>query len=113
MAGATTAAAVIALTIYAWVTDINFEFCAAILIVSLVVVLIGSLVGMFYHAVWWHTMISIAVVILFCCYIVFDTQMIIGKNSSLEIDEYVFAAMMLYIDIVYLFLEIQKLMGSD
>lgn len=53
-------------------------------------------------------------VLVFCFYIIWDTQtMIGGKHShSLTVDDYVFAAMSLYVDIIELFLHILVLLGD-
>ena len=46
-------------------------------------------------------------------YIVYDTQLIMGDRSrQLSVDDYIWAAMMLYIDIVRLFLYILQLLGK-
>lgn len=52
---------------------------------------------------------------LFSFYIVYDTQLIVGgKHSShrFAIDEYAFAALNLYLDIIQLFLHILRIMGE-
>ncbi len=52
---------------------------------------------------------------LFSLFIVYDTQQIIGgkhHSHKFEIDEYVFAALTLYIDIIQLFLQLLKLFGN-
>lgn len=47
-------------------------------------------------------------------YIIYDTQLILGKGeASLGIDDYIFAAMSLYIDIVQLFMYILQLLGNS
>lgn len=55
-------------------------------------------------------------VLLFTFYIVFDTQMILGSwgghKIQFGIDDYVFAALNLYLDIINLFLYILSLVGS-
>jgi len=52
--------------------------------------------------------------LIFTIYIVFDTQMIIGGNHkvSFSIDDYVFAALNLYLDIINLFLFLLQLFGD-
>ncbi|KAG7273704.1 hypothetical protein CRUP_003532 [Coryphaenoides rupestris] len=50
--------------------------------------------------------------LLFSCYLVVDTQMMLGKNKySLSPEEYVFAALNLYVDIVTLFLLLLNLIS--
>ncbi len=55
--------------------------------------------------------VGIAVVgaILFSCFIVFDTHMLIHKLSP---EEYITAAINLYLDIINLFLEILKILDA-
>ena len=51
-------------------------------------------------------------VIVFGIYLVFDTQLTIGKNSrAYSIDDYIIAALNLYIDIIQIFLEILKILA--
>lgn len=53
--------------------------------------------------------------LLFSCYIVYDTQLILGKDHhkyKFNEDEYVFAALNLYLDIINLFLKILSLLGK-
>jgi len=55
--------------------------------------------------------------VLFTLYIVYDTQLIIGTINGHKfefgIDDYVFAALTLYLDIINLFLDILRLLGSN
>jgi FtsH-binding integral membrane protein len=50
---------------------------------------------------------------IFSMYIVYDTQLIIGKNHQYQLseDEYVFGALTLYLDIINLFIYILQLIG--
>lgn len=52
--------------------------------------------------------------LLFSFYLVFDTQLMIGGNHKLAIspEEYIFAALNLYLDVVNLFLYILALVGG-
>lgn len=50
---------------------------------------------------------------LFAIYLVIDTQLIVGGGRySLSMDDYVAGAMILYIDIIQIFLYILELLGS-
>jgi FtsH-binding integral membrane protein len=52
-------------------------------------------------------------VILFGFYLIIDTQMILGgKTVEIAVDEYFLAAMLLYIDIIQIFLYILQLLGN-
>lgn len=50
---------------------------------------------------------------MFSIYIVIDTQMIIGDGkNNLSLDDWVLGSMLLYMDIVGLFLKVLKLLGK-
>jgi len=52
-------------------------------------------------------------VLLFGMYLVIDTQLIIGQGRhSLGIDDYVLGALILYIDIIMIFVYLLQLLGG-
>ena len=55
-------------------------------------------------------------VLIFSMYVVYDTQLIIGgkhKKFQFSVDDYIFAALALYLDIINLFLYILALLGNN
>ena len=73
-----------------------------------------SVMGLFIQTTFWSKMVSIVFGLLFSIYLVIDTQLIIGsKKHSLELDDYVLGTVLLYLDIINLFLEILKAMGES
>ena len=63
-----------------------------------------------------HLVITLAVIALLSMYIIYDTQLIVGgehKRARLEMDDYVIGAMIIYSDIIYLFLWIMELLGGN
>jgi FtsH-binding integral membrane protein len=57
--------------------------------------------------------IAIVVGIAYSIYLLVDTQMILGgKNKSLSLDNYVLGAIILYVDIIGLFLKILQILGK-
>lgn len=53
-------------------------------------------------------------VLIFGLYLIFDTQLILGKGRhKLSIDDYVLGALILYIDIIMIFIYILSLAGSS
>jgi len=52
--------------------------------------------------------------LLFSAYLVYDTQLIMGGNHANEfsVDDYVFAALNVYLDLVNLFLNLLELFGT-
>ena len=46
-------------------------------------------------------------------FLLIDTQLIVGgRRHELSIDDYVVGALILYLDIIYIFLELLKLFGN-
>ena len=105
-----TTAATIGLTVYAIKTKEDFSFLGGLLFCF---IFISSFTIAFYFWIY-ATVFWIALgVIIYSLYIIYDTQLIIG-NVGIEynIDDYCFAALNLYIDIIYLFLRILQLVAA-
>ena len=60
--------------------------------------------------------LSVISAMVFACYMVYDTQMILGSwgghKLEFEVDDYIFAALNLYLDIVNFFLDMLTILGS-
>ncbi len=113
MAGGLTAAITVGLTIYAFCTKTDFTTCGGILVVCLVALIVGGIISIFIRNKWLNLILSIAGVILFGIFLVYDTQLVVGKNNRMySIDDYVMAAINLYIDIIQIFLHILAILGS-
>ena len=55
-----------------------------------------------------------AVVVIYSIYLLYDTQLIMGKfGNEYSIDDYIFAALNLYLDIINLFLYILQILGAS
>jgi len=104
-----TAAVTLALTIFALQTKIDFTVCGGILFAVLIVFIIATFLFCFLPKSKW-TMIGIGIAgsLIFSCYLVYDTQLMMGGNHaySLSPEEYIFASLNIYLDIVNLFLYI-------
>mmetsp|Transcript_11547 Transcript_11547/g.24283 ORF Transcript_11547/g.24283 Transcript_11547/m.24283 type:complete len:249 (+) Transcript_11547:55-801(+) len=110
-----------ALTIYAWNTSTDFTGLAPYLFALLaclsimgLVITILTLSGV--QVVWLNMLYDVIAVLIFSSYIIFDTQMMLGDwgghKMQFSIDDYVFAALTLYLDIINLFLHILSLLGE-
>lgn len=106
------------LTVYACKTKTDYTFCGFLLF-SFVFVLIfcgiffpiGLFTGMTYNGIYifW----TIVGIIVYSVYLIYDTQLILGEfGYKYDIDDYVIAALNLYIDIIYLFIRILELVGK-
>ena len=109
-----TATITVVLTIFAIRTKTDFTthdvFCP-ILFASLLCLFICYLFMAF--SSWWHPVVAAILVIVYGLYIVHDTQLITGdKKYSLSYDDYIVGALIVYIDIVMLFLELLRLLGK-
>lgn len=101
------------LTFYACTTKSDFTGFGAYLAAALWGLLATSIVALFIPG--FQALCAGAGAILFSFYIVFDTQMICGgkhKQGSFGVDDYVFAALNIYLDIINLFLELLRLFGD-
>ncbi|BFZ22553.1 hypothetical protein BsWGS_25592 [Bradybaena similaris] len=115
MAVGITALVSVGLTIFAFQTKWDFTMMGGILFV-LVIVLIcfGLLCAIIPSRVLSLVYASLGALI-FSAYLVVDTQMMLGGKHkySLSPEEYIFAALNLYLDIVNLFLFILSIIGSS
>ena len=109
-----TAGMTVALTIYAMCTKTDFTVCGGLFFVITIGVLMLMLVGLFMSFVtWWHPLISAILVILYGLYLIYDTQLIAGgKSHEISMDDYVIGALILFTDIMSIFLELLKLFGD-
>lgn len=69
---------------------------------------------MFVHAHALTLLLCAGGVVLFSVYLVFDLQMVMGGHKyELSADEYVFATLNLYMDIINIFLYILRLVSES
>lgn len=114
-AAAITAVVVLGLTIFAFQTKWDFTMMGGMLCVLLLVLIVfGILAAIFHNKILSMVYASIGALI-FSAYIVFDTQMMLGGKHkyALSPEEYIFAALNLYLDIVNLFLFILAIFGGS
>eukprot|EP00331_Platyophrya_macrostoma_P026712 CAMPEP_0176445938 /NCGR_PEP_ID=MMETSP0127-20121128/24023_1 /TAXON_ID=938130 /ORGANISM="Platyophrya macrostoma, Strain WH" /LENGTH=186 /DNA_ID=CAMNT_0017831867 /DNA_START=108 /DNA_END=668 /DNA_ORIENTATION=+ len=112
-AAAITAAMTFGLTLYACTTKNDITYTGAALFIFSIGLLMLLIFGIFFVRVkWFYTLIVVCIVILYGFYLVYDTQLIIGGHSyQLTVDDYIIGAMMLYIDIIILFLRLLQLLS--
>lgn len=113
IAAVLTAAIVVALTIYACTTKSDFTVCGGLLFTALMALIIASIFTIFFRNRILQIIISAISVVVFSVYLIYDTQLILGNGQlKLTVDDYIFAAMNLYLDIIRIFLEILRLVGQ-
>jgi len=115
IAAGITAMVVFFLTIFAFQTKIDFTMCRGVMGCILFVFIIVGLIMLFIpQPRYYDTIYGGIGALIFSVYIVIDTQMMMGGNHKFSIspEEYIFAAVVLYLDILNLFLYILKIMGQ-
>jgi FtsH-binding integral membrane protein len=108
-----TAGMVIGITVYAFTTKSDFTVCGPVLfVVGFAFVFILPFFFIFAGRTM-HLIFALLGVILFSFYLLFDTQLIMGgKRYEIDIDDYIMAAMILYLDIINIFLQLLKLFDN-
>lgn len=107
-----TLAVVVALFIYAFLAKTDFTMMMGALFVFGTIVLVGSVIQIFYKNDTFQMIMACAGALMFGLYIIFDVQMMVGgKGYEYDIDDYVIASVNLYVDIIGLFLKILEIMG--
>ena len=109
-----TAVITVGLTTYACITSTDFTMCRSFfLLMSLSSICFMIVSTYLAFSAWWHPFLCSVLVVVFGLYLVYDTQLIAsGKSHSLSYDDYILAALLVYVDVLMLFLEFLKLFGS-
>ncbi|XP_053696703.1 protein lifeguard 1 [Sabethes cyaneus] len=110
-----TAAVCLALTLFAFQTKWDFTVMGGILFVAVIILLVFGLIAVFFPGKTITLIYASLGVLLFSIYLVYDTQLMMGGQHKYSIspEEYVFAALNLYLDIINLFLFILTLIGGS
>jgi len=109
-----TAGVTFALTVFAFQTKIDFTGCGGMLCGLLVILFIASIcLAIFPTNKYVMIGFGAAGALIFSLYIIYDTQLMMGGKHkySLSPEEYIFAALNIYLDVVQLFMYILMLVG--
>jgi FtsH-binding integral membrane protein len=113
IAAGLTAAITVSLTIYACTTKTDFTYCGGLLFMLACVVFVGGIFTFFFRNSTARIVLCAICVILYGLYLIYDTQLVVGGGRcELSIDDYVVGALILYVDIIQLFLKILELLGK-
>lgn len=119
LAGLSTALCTIALTVYAWKTNVPIEIFAAMGWVVYLAMLPIAIIGMFMKLGNTMTIVYCCLgILLYSLYLIMDTMYICGgksltgNNVQCSMDDYIIGALMLYLDIIMLFIYILKILGK-
>merc|ERR550519_1264995 len=110
-----TAGVTLGLTLFAFQTKIDFTACGGMLCALLMILMVAGIILSF-------TGLSKAAMIgygsagalIFSLYIIYDTQLMMGGKHKYSVspEEYVFASLNLYLDVINLFLYILRIVGA-
>ncbi|XP_032627341.1 protein lifeguard 1 isoform X1 [Chelonoidis abingdonii] len=112
MAVGITAIVCFTIVLFSLQTKYDFTSCRGVLIVCLVVLILFSILCIFIRNSIMNIVYASLGALLFTCFLAVDTQMLLGnKQLALSPEEYVFAALNLYTDIIQIFLYILAIIG--
>uniref|UniRef100_A0A8C7X541 Glutamate receptor, ionotropic, N-methyl D-aspartate-associated protein 1b (glutamate binding) n=1 Tax=Oryzias sinensis TaxID=183150 RepID=A0A8C7X541_9TELE len=112
MAVGITAVVCFTVVIFSLQTKYDFTSCYGVLFVCLIVLIIFGFLCIFIQNKILEIVYAGLGALLFTCFLAVDTQLLLGnKELSLSPEEYVFAALNLYLDIINIFLYILAIVG--
>ncbi|XP_043288245.1 protein lifeguard 1-like [Venturia canescens] len=115
MAVGITAVVCLGLTIFAFQTKWDFTAMHSVLFVALLILMLFGILAIFIHGKTMTLIYASLGAFVFSMYLVYDTQMMVGGNHKYSIspEEYIFAALNLYLDVVNIFLYILTIIGAS
>ena len=94
-------------------TKRDFTFCGGFLFASLFMFIIGGIITYFLGFNSDNLISCIIGGVIFSAYLVFDTQLISGEfGNKYSIDDYMIAALNIYLDLINMFIYILKIFGN-
>lgn len=110
-----TAGVCLALTLFAFQTKWDFTTCTGFLFVAVVVLFFFGIFAIIFHNRILTLVYASLGALIFSFYLVYDTQLMMGGKHkySLSPEEYIFAALSLYLDITRIFMYILTIIGAS
>ncbi|XP_020660556.3 protein lifeguard 3 [Pogona vitticeps] len=112
-----TAIVAIVVTLFCFQTKVDFTSCTGLFcvlgIVVMVTGIITAIVLSFKYIYWLHMLYAAIGAIAFTLFLAYDTQLVIGnRKHTMSPEEYVYGALRIYTDIVYIFTFLLQIIGS-
>lgn len=103
---------VAALTLFAFQSKIDFTVYSGIMFVVLMVFMLFGFIAIFFKGKIITLIYSALGTLIFSCYLVIDTQMIVGGNhrNQFSPEDYILAAITIYTDIINIFIYVLQLL---
>lgn len=112
MAAVMTLGVTVALTLYAWTTKSDFTGFFGFMFVSVSALILAFVFFLFDYSAL-HIFVCFLGVIVYGIYLIYDTQLIMGgKHVELGYDDYIVGALIIYLDIIVLFLRILEILNA-
>ena len=112
LAGFMTLAVTVSLTIYAFTTKTDFTFLGGLLFCAICILFCVSLFSIIFGFML-NALYCVLGLFIYSIYLIYDTQLIIGKfGTEFNIDDYIYAALNIYLDVIQIFLYILQLIGG-
>ncbi|KAK4807325.1 hypothetical protein QYF61_014856 [Mycteria americana] len=113
-----TALVCLSVTIFSFQTKFDFTSYQGVLFVMLMVLFFGGIILAvilpYQYVPWLHAIYALLGAIIFTMFLAFDTQMLMGnRRYSLNPEEYIFGALNIYLDIIYIFSFFLQFFGSS
>ncbi|KAM3845868.1 protein lifeguard 2 isoform 2-T2 [Vipera latastei] len=113
-----TALVCLSVTIFSFQTKYDFTSCQGVLFVMLMVLLFSGIILAitlpFHYVPWLQAIYAVLGAIVFTMFLAFDTQLLMGNRSyAMSPEEYVFGALNIYLDIIYIFSFLLQIFGSS
>lgn len=101
------------LTVYASRTKSDITVYGGVLYVCLMLIIFGSILTCLFRIPLFDLILTVLSLVLFSIYLIYDIQLLLGnKKNKFSEDDYILAAMNIYLDIMNIFLEILRLIGG-
>ncbi|KFB43276.1 AGAP005529-PC-like protein [Anopheles sinensis] len=108
-----TAVICLGLTLFAFQTKYDFTMCGGFLFCVVLVFFLFGLISIFFQGKIITLIYASLGALIFSMYLVYDTQVMLGGEHKFSIspEEYVFAALSLYLDVINIFLYILRIIA--
>ncbi|XP_021490627.1 protein lifeguard 2 isoform X2 [Meriones unguiculatus] len=113
-----TALVCLSVTIFSFQTKFDFTSCQGVLFVLLMTLFFSGLLLAvllpFQYVPWLHAVYAVLGAGVFTLFLAFDTQLLMGnRRHSLSPEEYIFGALNIYLDVIYIFTFFLQLFGTN
>ena len=108
-----TVVTVTSLTVYAFITKNDFTGLGSFLSTALTLLIVASFMQIFFPIPLYNLIVTYFSLLLFSVYLIYDVQLVVGdKEKKFSEDDYILAALNIYLDIINIFIQLLKMFGT-